>query len=100
MNKNLFKIGSLAVVAIVMASCAKTDLYDENSEILISQHKKDYQANFVKKYGDVDPNMSWDLSSHQPTYSLTSMHDAPKRLHVLPLTLRQSPPVLKLKSQF
>ena len=78
MNKNLFKIGSLAVVAIVMASCAKTDLYDENSEILISSHKTDYEANFVKKYGEVDPNMSWDLSSHQPTYSLTSMHDAPK----------------------
>ena len=76
--KSLFTFGSLAVVAIVMASCAKTDLYDENSEILISQHKKDYEANFVKKYGEVDPNKSWDMSSLQPTYSLTSMHDAPK----------------------
>ena len=77
MNKNLLKITGLAVVAIALTACAKTDLYDENSDVLISQHKADYEANFVKKYGEVAPNKSWDLSSHQPMYSLTSMYDAP-----------------------
>lgn len=71
MNKNLFKIGSLAVVAIAMASCAKTDLYDENSDVLISQNIADYKANFVKKYGEIDPNKSWDMSANAPRYSLT-----------------------------
>ena len=71
MNKNLFKIGSLAVVAIALTSCAKSDLYDENSEILISQHKTDYEANFVKKYGEVDSDKSWDMSANAPRYSLT-----------------------------
>ena len=78
MNKNLLIISGLAVVAIALTACAKTDLYDENSDVLISQHKADYEANFVKKYGEVAPNKSWDLSSHQPMYSLTSMYDAPK----------------------
>lgn len=78
MNKNLFKIGSLAVVAIAMASCAKTDLYDENSDVLISSHKTDYQANFVKKYGEVDPNKSWDMSANAPRYSLTPIYEASK----------------------
>ena len=43
----------------------------------MAQKKSEYEANFVKKYGAVDPNKSWDLSSHQPMYSLTSMYDAP-----------------------
>ena len=76
--KSLFTFGSLAVIAIAMASCAKTDLYDENSEILISSHKTDYEANFVKKYGEVDPNKSWDMSSNEPRYSLTPIDEASK----------------------
>ena len=68
----------MAVVAIAMTSCAKTDLYDENSEILISQHKSDYAANFVKKYGEVDPNKSWDMSANAPRYSLTPIYEASK----------------------
>ena len=76
MNKNLFKIASLAVVAIALAACSKSDYFEGQEEAIENQIKAEYAANFVKKYGEVDPNKSWDMSSHQPIYSLTSMYDA------------------------
>lgn len=77
MNKKLLKIGSLAVVAIALAACSKSDYFDGQDEVITNQLKAEYAANFVKKYGPVDPNKSWDMSSQQPLYSLTSMYDAP-----------------------
>ena len=77
MTKTLFKILGMAVVGIAISSCSKSDILEEQNEALFNQHKADYAANFIKKYGAVDPNKSWDLSSHQPMYSLTSMYDAP-----------------------
>ena len=76
MNKNLIKIVGLAIIGIVFSSCVKND-FEEQNEVIFSQHKAEYEANFIKKYGEVDPNKSWDMSSHQPQYSLTSMYDAP-----------------------
>ena len=68
MNKNLFKIASLAVVAIALAACSKSDYFEGQEEAIENQIKAEYAANFVKKYGEVDPNKSWDMSSHQPIY--------------------------------
>ena len=57
----------------LMASCAKTtDLFDQSAvdaqkkaEMLqeIEQTKINYEANFIKKYGAIDPNQSWDFTS-------------------------------------
>ena len=76
MNKNLFRIVGLAIIGIAFSSCVKND-FEEQNEVIFSQHKAEYETNFIKKYGEVDPNKSWDMSSHQPQYSLTSMYDAP-----------------------
>ena len=73
MNKNLLKIGSLAIVAIALTACSKSDYFDDQSETIASQHKAEYAANFVKKFGAVDPNKSWDMASMQPEYSITPM---------------------------
>jgi hypothetical protein len=63
---------ALGAVAL-MASCAKsTDLFDQSAvdaqkkaEMLqeIEQTKINYEANFVKKYGAIDPNQSWDFAA-------------------------------------
>ena len=76
MNKNYFNFLGLAIIGIAFSSCVKND-FEEQNEAFFSQHKAEYEANFIKKYGEVDPNKSWDMSSHQPQYSLTSMYDAP-----------------------
>ena len=76
MNKNFFNFLGLAIIGIAFSSCVKND-FEEQNEAIFSQHKAEYEANFIKKYGEVDPNKSWDMSSHQPQYSLTSMYDAP-----------------------
>ena len=64
---------AMGAVAL-MASCAKTtDLFDQSTvdaqkkaEMLqeIEQTKINYEANFVKKYGAIDPNQSWDFSDY------------------------------------
>lgn len=76
----------LMTIAILMAmlgisSCSKTDLYDEGkiaereaAEAAAKQQKllAEYEANFIKTYGAVDPNQSWDFSTNTPTISLPS----------------------------
>ena len=70
-----------ALVVLIFAACSSTDLSDPASAeeyrkaqemAKIEQKKHDYETNFVKKYGKVDPNQSWDFSSGMPSYSLPS----------------------------
>ena len=70
----------MAVVGIAISSCSKSDFLEEQNEAFLNQHKADYATNFIKKYGAVDPDKSWDLSSKQPMYSLTSMYDASRAI--------------------
>ena len=74
MKKNLFTKALFAMGTVVMlASCSHTtDLYDENAineqkkaeELAqLEQTKLDYAANFVKKYGEIDPNQTWDFTT-------------------------------------
>ena len=66
----LFLIGSFAVLGVALTSCSKTDLFDSNAE---NEKQKDaYASNFVKKYGEIDPNQSWDFTTQAPSYSLES----------------------------
>lgn len=72
MNKNLLKIASMAVVAIALTACSKSDFFDDQDEAIAGKQRVDYATNFIKKYGEVDPNKSWDFTSMQPQYSLSS----------------------------
>ena len=74
MEKNLFTKALFAMGAVaLMASCAKsTDVFDQSAvdaqkkadaQAEVEQLKLTYAENFVKKYGEVDPNQSWDLTS-------------------------------------
>ena len=64
MNKKTFaKIGSMAVVAIAFMSCSQeASLYDPEVAVL-NQKAEQYKASFEQKYGTIDPNQSWDLST-------------------------------------
>jgi hypothetical protein len=74
--KKLIVLGSVAVMAAVVTSCSNNgELFD--SEAAVNQQKAEYEANFVKKYGKIDPNQSWDFATMQPSYSLVPSADAP-----------------------
>ena len=78
MNKNLSKILGLTIIGIAMSACSKSDFIEDQNEAIASQHRADYAANFIKKYGEVAPDKSWDFTSMQPRYSLTPEVGAPQ----------------------
>ena len=62
-KKNLIN-GLLATgVVIMFFSCASKDLVDEGA--FEKSQKSEYAANFVKKYGPINPNQTWDFSSNK-----------------------------------
>jgi hypothetical protein len=66
----LFLIGSFAVLGVALTSCSKTDVFDSNAEI--EKQKDVYASTFVKNYGEIDPNQSWDFCTMATSYSLES----------------------------
>ena len=75
------KMMAAAMAVLGAVSCSKRDVFDPGlveeikkakEEAKIEQSKTDYEANFVEKYGEVDPNQSWDFSTGTPTISLPS----------------------------
>ena len=71
MNRKRLSRGVLTVMAVVtMVGCSRShDLFDESGHE--QQQKNDYATNFVKKYGAVDPEQTWDFAHMYPTYSLS-----------------------------
>ena len=73
MKKYLFSSVLAIAISAVFTGCSKsTDLYDQGAidaqnaaqqAANLEQAKIAYAQNFVKKYGDVDPNQSWDLTT-------------------------------------
>ena len=64
---------AMIMAMLGISSCSKTDLYDEGkiaereaAEAAAKQAKliEDYKANFVKTYGEINPNQSWDFSTN------------------------------------
>lgn len=53
----------ILAVGIAMASCSKTDVFEENQANFSKQQKAEYVANFVAKYGQPDANQSWDFTA-------------------------------------
>lgn len=69
MKKNAIKGMAMLLASVAFVSCSKTDLFEENKSYLSEQEKSEYRTNYVQKFGEVDPNQSWDFatSSTQPT---------------------------------
>lgn len=68
-------LGSMAIMGAAFTSCSKeSNLFD--NEAALEQQKVEYEASFVKKFGAIDPNQSWDFSSMRATYSLPSTSNA------------------------
>lgn len=74
MRKNLFTKALFAMGAVALvASCTKSsDLFSQENvdaqkkaeaQAQVEQIKLAYAENFVKKYGEIDPNQSWDFTS-------------------------------------
>ena len=47
---------------MVMTSCTKTDVFEQNQANYAEQQKTEYKANYVAKYGQPDANQSWDFA--------------------------------------
>lgn len=58
-------VASLAVMSF--AACSNNDLYDEGvvAANKTAEQQKSYENNFVKTYGAIAPNQSWDFSTNQ-----------------------------------
>ena len=65
--KSLLLIGSMAVFGMAMSSCSKEENLFDNQAAQADMFAK-YSANFVKKYGPVDPNQTWDFAPAAPVY--------------------------------
>lgn len=64
------KTMSFALVALAIASCSKTDLYDEQA--VEQMQKSTFETNFKKAYPNVNLNQNWDYSTGQVNYTLPS----------------------------
>ena len=63
MNKNVLKgMGILCASALFVACSHETDFQSSHEEMVFETLKSKYSANFIKKYGKIDPNQSWDFT--------------------------------------
>ena len=79
--RKLFLMGSMAVMGIAFMSCSKDVTFDAEAvaEANDNQIRAEYEANFVKKYGEIDPEMTWDYATMRPVSSLGSSASATTR---------------------
>lgn len=70
MTKNLLSFGGITVAAFLLifsfSSCHDEEV--ENVSELAYRHA--YEDNFVKQYGEINPNQTWDFSSYAKRYNL------------------------------
>ena len=53
----------MLVASVAFVSCSKTDVFEENKKYAAEQEKSEYRTNFVKMYGEVSADQSWDFST-------------------------------------
>lgn len=56
-------MAALAVCAAFVSCSHDTDFEASNQEFTVENLKNEYKANFIKKYGEIDPNQSWDFTN-------------------------------------
>ena len=73
-TKKLFVMGSMAVMGLAFMSCSKDLSYDAEAANQAAIQNQDalYTSNFIKRYGPIDPNQSWDFATSTPTLSAAS----------------------------
>ena len=64
--KSLLFVG-IAMMGIAFTSCSKEENLFDNEAAQADMFAK-YSANFVKKYGPIDPNQTWDFATMSPVY--------------------------------
>ena len=69
--KHLFTRSATVALAAVFLVGAFSSCHDEEVENISElAYRHNYESNFVKLYGDVNPNQTWDLSSYAKRYNL------------------------------
>ena len=72
MKKKMSTKGMMILaVGIAMASCSKSDVFEQNQTNFSEQQKAEYVSNYVAKYGQPDANQSWDFAAAVPNASKT-----------------------------
>lgn len=65
MAKNLLKGMAALAICAAFASCSHdTDFESAHQSAVFDNLKNQYSANFIKKYGEIDPNQSWDFTGY------------------------------------
>ena len=68
-KKCYFLMVCMTVMGIALTSCSH-DAFD--NEAVVEKQSNAFAANFVKKYGEIDPNQSWDFANMYPEVTLNS----------------------------
>lgn len=65
-------MGCMTVMGIAFTSCSKGISFDQEAAYEAADNKirSEYESNFVKKYGEINPNQTWDFATMRPTVSL------------------------------
>ena len=69
-NVKIYSLLLMLLVAMVGTSCSDKELYD--AEAINKQKAQEFANNFVKKYGEIASDQSWDFSSGTHVYSLSA----------------------------
>ena len=62
MAKNLFKGMAALCMCALFTNCSKDPGFETPNQFELK--KNEYNINFVKRYGEVDPNQSWDFTGY------------------------------------
>lgn len=84
--KTKFMTIAMSMALLGTVSCSKNDLFEENKSILAEQEKTEYATNYVKQYGAIDSNQSWDFSSISNAPAATRAGESLKCRPLNPLT--------------
>lgn len=76
--RNIILMGCMTVMGIAFTSCSKGISFDQEAvyEAADNKTRSEYESNFVKKYGEIDPEMTWDYATMRPISSLGSSASA------------------------
>lgn len=71
-------MGCMTVMGIAFTACSKGISFDQEAayEAADNQIRSEYASNFVKRFGEIDPEMTWDFSTMNPVSSLGSSASA------------------------
>ena len=99
MKKSLIKGIALLSVGFAFVACSHDVTYDESAAI--ENLTNQYKANFEKRYGQIDPNQSWDFTTNDVTFfANTSSRTRPAGHGPLVPPTPPTPPVNPLEKNF